>query len=88
MILRVFDGSWSLGSGPDTNIFTPGFLFCMCVAIKTNAFTMSTGPSLPTLFVPQWTITNFKLPGKSIFINNLVPRATCDPAQDRPRLTK
>ena len=68
MILQVFDGNWSLGRRPDTNIFTPGFLFCMCVAIKSNAFTMSTGPSLPTLFVPQWTITYFKLSGKSIFI--------------------
>ena len=34
MILRAFDRNWFLGSRPDTNIFTPGFLFCICVAIK------------------------------------------------------
>ena len=66
--LWVFDGNWSLGRRPDTKTFTSGLLFCMCVAIKNNEFTMSTGPSLPTLFVPEWTITNFKLSGKNIFM--------------------
>ena len=40
MILWVSDENWYLGSRPDTNIFASGFLFCMRVAIKNNAFTV------------------------------------------------
>ena len=63
MMLRIFDGNWSLGSRPDKDFYIRLF-FCMCVVIKSNAFTMTIGPSLPALFVPQWTITDCKLPGK------------------------